>query len=103
LAEDAYAPTSPATSRTKRAFCSRQTRRAVSSIRTAHEIDQFNRTGRLRVAAPGDMLVWARQHELVAIEFRCLTRTHVEYGKRKAALRSRSHDAGDMRRGVEAQ
>src|SRR5580692_11536417 len=70
---------------------------------TPHEIDEIERVGRLRVGTPSDMLVRAHQHELVAIELRRLTRSDVENGKRKAALRSRRHDAGDMRRGVEAQ
>jgi hypothetical protein len=34
---------------------------------TPHEIDEAERVGRLRVAAPGDMLVRTHQHELVAI------------------------------------
>ena len=59
--------------------------------------------GRLLIAAPGDMLVRAHQHELVAIELRCLARSHVENGKRYAALRGRRHNAGNMRRGVEAE
>src|ERR1700722_1628463 len=71
--------------------------------RTPHEIDEIERIGRLRAAAPSDMLVRAHQHELVAIKLRRLTRSHVDNGKRKAALRSRRHDAGDMHRGVEAQ
>jgi hypothetical protein len=49
------------------------------------------------------MLVRAHQHELVAIEFRCFTRSHVENVKRETALRGCRDDAGDTRRGVEAQ
>jgi hypothetical protein len=76
---------------------------STSARRPPYEIDEIERIGRLRVAAPGNMLVRAHQHEFVAIKLRCLTRSHVENGKRKATLRSRRHDAGDMRRGVEAQ
>ena len=71
--------------------------------RAPHEIDEIERVGRLRVGAPSDMLVRAHQHELVAIELWCLKRSHVENGKGKTALRGRRDDAGDMRRGVEAQ
>src|ERR1700733_6631536 len=69
--------------------------------RAPHEIDEIERVGRFRVGAPSDMMVRAHQHELVAIELRRRTRSPVENGKRKAALRSRPHDAGDMRRGGE--
>ena len=68
-----------------------------------HEIDEIQYVGRLRVAAPGDMLIRTHQHEFVAIELRYLTRSHVENGKWQAALRGRCHDAVNMHRGVEAQ
>jgi hypothetical protein len=47
-----------------RRFCLRRPRG------TPHEIDETERVGRLRVAAPGDMLVRAHQHELAAIDLR---------------------------------
>src|SRR4051812_336708 len=56
-----------------RRFCHRRQRGAP------HEIDKTKHVGRLRVAAPGDMLVRTHQHEPVAIERRCLARSHVKY------------------------
>jgi hypothetical protein len=43
-------------------FCHRRSRGAP------HEIDEVERVGRLRVAAPGDVLVRAHEHEFVAIK-----------------------------------
>ena len=43
----------------KRRFCPRG---------ASHEIDEIERVGRRRVAAPGNMLVRTHQHEPVAIE-----------------------------------
>src|SRR3974377_1896431 len=67
------------------------------------EIDETDWVGQLRVAAPGDMLVRAHKHELVAIELRCLTRSHAENGKGKTAPDVRRHDAVDTHCGVEPQ
>src|SRR5262249_55601133 len=80
-----------------RQFCHRRLRGAPD------EIDETHWVAQLRVAAPGDMLVRAHKHESVAIELRCLTRSHVENGKWKTALRSRPPEAVDPPRGVEPQ
>lgn len=80
-----------------RQFCHRRPRGAPD------EIDETEWVSQLRVAAPGDMLVRAHKHEPVAIELRCLTRSHVENGEWKTALRCRRHDAVDTHRGVEPQ
>ena len=53
--------------------------------RTSYTVDQSQGIGRYGIAAPGDVLVGTRQHELVPIQRGGFVGVHIQHRKRHAA------------------
>src|SRR4051812_21200719 len=73
------------------------------SVRAAHEIDQGLRRVRNTIAAPGDMLIWTAQQQLVPVRLRKLRTFDVEHGEWHAASGGRLRERGDFDTRIEAQ
>ena len=73
------------------------------SIRTRHARDQRGRIGRQGVAAPGDMLVGARQHQLLGVGRAAFRGIEVEQPERHVARRRGGLQRRHVDGAVEAQ